>query len=47
MIDGPACGTNLDILPSVGPAQLLADPAQNFIFSAHAYCYSYAANNFL
>jgi mannan endo-1,4-beta-mannosidase len=31
-------------LASVGPALLLADPAQNLIFSAHAYWYSYAGN---
>jgi mannan endo-1,4-beta-mannosidase len=45
MIDGPDCGSNLDVLAAVGPAMQLNDPAQNLIFSAHAYWYAYANND--
>ena len=45
MIDGPDCGTNLDVLAGVGPALVSADPSHNLIFSAHAYWYSYASND--
>ncbi len=45
MIDGSECGTNLDLLANVGQVLLAADPANNLIFSAHAYWYSYAGND--
>jgi mannan endo-1,4-beta-mannosidase len=45
MIDGPECGTNLDVLASVGNTLELNDPSNNLIFSAHAYWYSYAGND--
>ena len=45
MIDGPDCGTNLDVLASVGPALVAEDQAHNLIFSAHAYWYSFAGND--
>lgn len=45
MIDGPDCGTNLDVLANTGPALLAADPLHNLIFSAHAYWYAYANND--
>jgi mannan endo-1,4-beta-mannosidase len=47
MIDAPECGTNLDVLANVGQAMLSADPSGNLIFSAHAYWYTYAANDSL
>ncbi len=45
MIDGPDCGTNLDVLAAVGPALVASDPQSNLIFSAHAYWYAYANND--
>lgn len=45
MIDGPDCGTNLDVLSTVGPMLQLNDPVNNLIFSAHAYWYAYANND--
>ncbi|MBK9450449.1 MAG: cellulase family glycosylhydrolase [Bacteroidetes bacterium] len=45
MIDGPDCGSNLDVLAAVGPTMQLNDPAQNLIFSAHAYWYAFANND--
>ena len=45
MIDGPECGTNLDVLAAVGPLLVAADPVHNIILSAHAYWYSYANND--
>jgi mannan endo-1,4-beta-mannosidase len=45
MVDGPDCGQNLDVLASVGPILQQNDPAQNTIFSAHAYWYGFAAND--
>jgi len=45
MIDGPDCGTNLDVLSTVGPTLQLNDPVNNLIFSAHAYWYAYANND--
>jgi mannan endo-1,4-beta-mannosidase len=45
MIDGPDCGTNLDVLAERGPALVASDPEQNLIFSAHAYWYTYAGND--
>lgn len=45
MIDGPDCGTNLDVLAAVGPTLLANDPQSNLIFSAHAYWYAYANND--
>ena len=45
MIDGPDCGTNLEVLAQVGPSLLQIDPDSNLIFSAHAYWYSYAGND--
>lgn len=47
MIDGPECGTNLDVLANIGGAMLNADPLQNLIFSAHAYWNTYANNDSL
>lgn len=47
MIDGPDCGTNLDVLANVGNALVTADPLHNVIFSAHAYWHSYANNDSL
>lgn len=47
MIDGPDCGTNLDVLAAVGPSLIANDPNQNLIFSAHAYWYAYANNDSL
>lgn len=47
MIDGPDCGTNLDVLAATGPALIAADPQSNLIFSAHAYWYAYANNDSL
>lgn len=47
MIDGPDCGTNLDVLSNVGGTIKGSDPAQNIIFSAHAYWYLYANNDSL
>jgi mannan endo-1,4-beta-mannosidase len=45
MIDGPECGTNLDVLADVGATLEGNDPAHNTVFSAHAYWYSYAGND--
>lgn len=45
MIDGPDCGTNLEVLAQVGPALLQSDPDSNLIFSAHGYWFSYAGND--
>lgn len=45
MIDGPDCGTNLDVLANVGPTLQLNDPVNNLIFSAHAYWYAFAGND--
>lgn len=45
MIDGPECGTNLDVLANVGQSLETADPLGNLIFSAHAYWYAYAGND--
>lgn len=45
MIDGPDCGTNLDILAYVGPGLIANDPLQNIIFSAHTYWYAFANND--
>jgi mannan endo-1,4-beta-mannosidase len=45
MIDGPDCGTNLDVLANVGPTLELNDPVNNLIFSAHAYWYAFAGND--
>lgn len=45
MIDGPDCGTNLDVLATVGPTLMANDPLQNVIFSAHAYWYAFANND--
>lgn len=45
MIDGPDCGTNLDVLANVGPALIANDPLQNIIFSAHSYWYAFANND--
>jgi mannan endo-1,4-beta-mannosidase len=47
LIDGPDCGTNLDVLAATGPALIAADPQANLIFSAHAYWYAYANNDSL
>ncbi len=47
MIDGPDCGTNLDVMSNVGSALITADPLHNVIFSPHAYWYSYANNDSL
>ncbi len=47
MIDGPDCGTNLDLLATVGPTLQQNDPLHNLIFSAHAYWYAFAANDSL
>jgi len=47
MIDGPECGTNLDVLANVGQALETTDPLGNLIFSAHAYWYAYAGNDSL
>ncbi len=45
MIDGPECGTNLDVLANIGTTLQNNDPQKNLIFSAHAYWYSYANND--
>lgn len=45
MIDGPDCGSNLDVLASSGPTMQANDPAHNLIFSAHAYWYAFANND--
>lgn len=45
MVDGPDCGTNLDVLAAVGNDLQQADPQHNLIFSAHAYWYAYAGND--
>lgn len=45
MIDGPDCGTNLDVLADVGTGLELADPLGNLIFSAHGYWYGFAGND--
>lgn len=45
LIDGPECGTNLDVLANIGQVMQAADPEHNLIFSAHAYWYSYAGND--
>lgn len=45
MIDGPDCGTNLDVLADVGAGLELADPLGNLIFSAHGYWYAFAGND--
>ncbi|MFN8398107.1 MAG: cellulase family glycosylhydrolase, partial [Bacteroidia bacterium] len=45
LIDGPDCGTNLDVLAAVGNGLQQADPQHNLIFSAHAYWYAYANND--
>lgn len=45
LIDGPECGTNLDVLANIGQVMQTADPEHNLIFSAHAYWYSYAGND--
>lgn len=45
MIDGPDCGTNLEVLAQVGPVLLQNDPDSNLIFSAHGYWFSYAGND--
>ncbi len=45
MIDGPECGTNLDLLATVGATLQQNDPQHNLIFSAHAYWYAFAAND--
>lgn len=45
MIDGPDCGTNLDVLASTGPSLMANDPMHNLIFSAHAYWYAFANND--
>lgn len=45
MVDGPDCGTNLDVLASIGNDIQLADAVNNTIFSAHAYWYAFASND--
>lgn len=45
MIDGPDCGTNLDVLASTGPSLMANDPMHNLIFSAHTYWYAFANND--
>jgi mannan endo-1,4-beta-mannosidase len=45
MIDGPDCGTNLDVLAAVGPTLQQSDINHNLIFSAHAYWYAFANND--
>ena len=47
MIDGPDCGTNLEVLANVGSLLETTDPQHNLIFSAHAYWYAYANNDSL
>ncbi|MBX7241750.1 MAG: tail fiber domain-containing protein [Bacteroidia bacterium] len=47
MIDGPDCGTNLDVLSAVASTLQTNDPQHNLIFSAHAYWYGYANNDSL
>jgi mannan endo-1,4-beta-mannosidase len=47
IIDGPECGTNLDVLASIGNSMQTSDPQHNLIFSAHAYWYAYASNDSL
>jgi mannan endo-1,4-beta-mannosidase len=45
LIDGPDCGTNLDVLADVGATLEAADPLGNLIFSAHGYWYAFANND--
>ena len=45
MIDGPDCGTNLDVLANVGNTLIANDPLQRLIFSAHGYWYAFANND--
>ncbi len=45
LIDGPECGTNLDVLANIGTTLQNSDPLKNLIFSAHAYWYGYASND--
>ncbi len=45
LIDGPECGTNLDVLANIGTTLQNNDPLKNLIFSAHGYWYSYAGND--
>jgi mannan endo-1,4-beta-mannosidase len=45
LIDGPDCGTNLDVLADVGTTLEAADPLGNLIFSAHGYWYAFANND--
>jgi mannan endo-1,4-beta-mannosidase len=47
MIDGPDCGTNLNVLTNIGNTLQNNDPLHRLIFSAHAYWYSYANNDSL
>jgi mannan endo-1,4-beta-mannosidase len=47
LIDGPECGTNIDVLSSIGNTLQTNDPQHNLIFSAHAYWYAYANNDSL
>lgn len=47
MIDGPDCGTNLEVLANVGSLLETTDQQHNLIFSAHAYWYAYANNDSL
>jgi mannan endo-1,4-beta-mannosidase len=47
LIDGPDCGTNLDVLADVGATLQAADPMHNLMFSAHSYWYAYAGNDSL
>ncbi len=45
LIDGPECGTNLDVLANIGTTLQNNDPLKNLIFSTHGYWYGYAGND--